>query len=55
MPSWQNLLEQERANTGKLLLHRIVSMLHKLRIKLSSQDPKKTRTPEQNEHEYRYR
>jgi four helix bundle protein len=53
----RNLLEQERANTGKLLLHRIVSMLHKLRIKLSSQDPKKTRTPEQieHEHEYRYR
>ena len=30
-------------------------MLHKLRSRLSSQDPKKTRTPEEIEDEYRYR
>ena len=30
----RGLLEQQRAKTGKLLLHRIVSMLHSLRMKL---------------------
>ena len=30
----RGLLEQGRAQTGKLLLHRIVSMLHKLRMRL---------------------
>jgi len=30
----RGLLKQERAKTGKLLLHRVVSMLHSLRMKL---------------------
>lgn len=30
----RGLLEQDRARAGKLLLHRIVSMLHNLRMKL---------------------
>jgi four helix bundle protein len=30
----RGLLDQGRAQTGKLLLHRIVSMLHKLRMRL---------------------
>jgi len=35
----RKLLEPKRANTGKVLLYRIVSMLHKLRSRLTSQDP----------------
>jgi four helix bundle protein len=34
----RKLLEPERAKAGKLMLHRIVSMLHKLRDKLSPQE-----------------
>jgi four helix bundle protein len=36
----RKLLEQQRAKTGKLMLHRIVSMLHKLRDKLSAHESK---------------
>ena len=35
----RKLLEPERAKTGKRTLHRIVSMLHKLRAKLSALEP----------------
>jgi hypothetical protein len=40
---------------GKLTLHRIVSMLHKLRSRLSGQEPKPARKPEHIEHEHEHR
>jgi len=35
----RKLLNPERAKTGKLTLHRIVSMLHKLRSRLDENNP----------------
>jgi len=45
-------LDPERAKSGKLLLHRIVAMLHKLRSSLSAKDSSKRGTRPQPEYEH---
>ena len=46
-------LDPERAKSGKLLLHRIVAMLHKLRSSLSANDSKKRGIRPRPEYEHR--
>ena len=51
----RKLLEPERAKSGKILLHRIVAMLHKLRSSLSAKDSKQRGTRPQSEYEHEHR